>query len=171
MNLAYIRTLWEDQRLVTGITIRAIQAIPADKVDARPVRDMRSAKELVCHLADTVKHVATGITAGRIEPYEEGEKDPSIKTREDLVRKMQDAWKAADAAVQAITEAKATAPIETPWNFSPPAWMCVQIIADEHLHHRGQLYAYLRTFGIEPPFLWDFENSAPEFQPKQHAPA
>ena len=99
MNLGYIRTLWEDQRLVTGITIRAIQAIPEDKVDARPVRDMRSTKELVCHLADTMKHVATGITAGRIESYEEGEKDPSIKTREDLVRKMQDAWKAADAAV------------------------------------------------------------------------
>ena len=171
MNLGYIRTLWEDQRLVTGITIRAIQAIPEDKVDARPVRDMRSTKELVCHLADTMKHVATGITAGRIESYEEGEKDPSIKTREDLVRKMQDAWKAADAAVQTITEAKALAPIETPWNFSPPAWLCVQIIADEHLHHRGQLYAYLRTFGVEPPFMWDFENSAPEFQPKQHAPA
>jgi len=171
MNLEFIRTIWEDQRLATGITIRAIQAIPADKVDARPVRDMRSAKELVCHLADTMKHVATGITAGRIEPYEEGEKDPSIKTREDLLRRMQDAWKAADAAVQAINEAKAKAPIETPWNFSPPAWMCVQIIADEHIHHRGQLYAYLRAFGVEPPFLWDFENSAPEFQPKQHAPA
>ena len=171
MNLSYIRTLWEDQRLVTGITLRAIQAIPADKVDERPVRDMRSAKELVCHLADTMKHVATGITTGRIEDYEKGEKDPSIKTRDDLVRKMQDAWKAADAAVQAITEAKAQAPIETPWNFSPPAWMCVQIIADEHLHHRGQLYAYLRAFGVEPPFMWGFENSAPEFQPKQHAPA
>ena len=171
MNLEFIRTIWEDQRLATGITIRAIQAIPADKVDARPVRDMRSAKELICHLADTMKHVATGITAGRIEAYDEGEKDPSVKTREDLVRRMQEAWKAADAAVQAINETKAKAPIETPWNFSPPAWMCVQIIADEHIHHRGQLYAYLRAFGVEPPFLWDFENSAVEFQPKQHAPA
>ena len=171
MNLEFIRTVWEDQRLAMGVTLRAIQAIPADKVDARPVRDMRSTKELVCHLADTIRFVATGITAGRIEDFETGEKDPSVTTREDLVRKMQDAWKAADAAVQAITAAKATAPIETPWNFSPPAWMCVQIIVDEHYHHRGQLYAYLRSFGVEPPFMWSFENSAPEFQPKQHTPA
>jgi uncharacterized damage-inducible protein DinB len=171
MNLDVIRTIWEDQRLATGVTIRAIQAIPADKVDARPVRDMRSAKELVCHLAATMKHVASGIPNGRIEAYEAAEKDPSVKTPEDLIRVMQDAWKTADAAVQGITAAKATAPIETPWNFSPPAWMCVQIIADEHYHHRGQLYAYLRAFGIEPPFMWSFENNAPEFQPKQHAPA
>lgn len=171
MNLEYIRTLWEDQRLVTGITIRAIQAIPVDAVDTRPVRDMRSTKELVCHLAATVKNVATGITKGRIEDFEAAEKDPSVKTRDDLVRVMQDAWKSADAAVQGITEATAKSPIETPWNFSPPAWMCVQIIADEHLHHRGQLYAYLRAFGVEPPFMWSFENNAAEFQPRQHAPA
>jgi len=171
MNLDVIRTIWEDQRLATGVTIRAIQAIPADKVDARPVRDMRTAKELVSHLAATMKHVASGIPKGRIDDYTEAEKDPSVKTPEDLVRVMKDAWKAADAAVQGIVAAKAATPIETPWNFSPPAWMCVQIIADEHYHHRGQLYAYLRAFGVEPPFMWSFENNAPEFQPKQHAPA
>ena len=171
MNIEYIRTLWEDQRLVTGVTLRAIQAIPADKVDARPVRDMRSTKELVCHLAAVVKHVAAGITKGKIDDFEKAEKDPSVKTREDLVRVMKDAWQTADSAIREITAAKAGAPIETPWGFSPPAWMCVQIVADEHIHHRGQLYAYLRSFGVEPPMMWDFENSAPEFQPKQHAQA
>ena len=40
---------------------------------------------------------------------------------------------------------------------------------DEYLHHRGQLYAFLRQFGIEPPMNWDFEGSAPAYQPKQHA--
>ena len=37
---------------------------------------------------------------------------------------------------------------------------------DEHLHHRGQLYAYLRAIGVVPPFIWSFDDNAPEYQPR-----
>ena len=42
----------------------------------------------------------------------------------------------------------------------------IQIIYDELLHHRGQLFAYLRAMGVEPPFMWSFEDNAVEFRPK-----
>lgn len=171
MNLSYVRTLWEEMRLVNGITLRAIDAIPEDKIDSRPIQNMRTPKELVAHMAETMRCVAVGTTKGKITPDENADKGVGLATRQDLTKAMSDAWKAADAAVQSLTEAQATAAIETPWNFSPPAWMCIQIIADEHLHHRGQLYAYLRAMGVEPPFMWSFENNAPEFQPKQHQQA
>ena len=168
MNLGYIRTLWEEMRLVNGITLRAIEAVPADQVDSRPIRDMRTPKELVAHMAETMRCCAVGTTQGKIVQDDNAEKGGGLTTREDLVRAMRNAWKSADAAVQSLTEAQATATVETPWGFSPPAWVCVQIIFDEHIHHRGQLYAYLRALGVEPPFMWDFEKNAPEFQPKQH---
>jgi len=171
MNLSYIRTLWEEMRLVNGITLRVIDAIPADKIDTRPIRDMRTPKELVAHMAETMRSCAVGATKGKIATDENAEKGVGLETRQDLTKVMSDAWKTADAAVRSLTEAQATAAVETPWNFTPPAWVCIQIIADEHLHHRGQLYAYLRALGVEPPFMWDFENSAPEFQPKQHQQA
>jgi uncharacterized damage-inducible protein DinB len=167
MNLAYIRTLWEEMRHVTGITLRAIDAIPADKIDTRPIPNMRSPKDLVCHMAETMRSCAIGTTTGKVVTDENAEKGHGINSRADLVRRMEDAWKAADAAIRSLTEDKATAAVDTPWNFSPPAWVIVQIIFDEHLHHRGQLYAFLRALGVEPPFMWDFENSAPEFRPKQ----
>jgi uncharacterized damage-inducible protein DinB len=167
MNLAYIRTLWEEMRHVTGITLRAIDAVPADKIDVRPIANMRTPKELVCHMAETMRSCAIGTTTGKVVTDENAEKGHGINSRADLVRKMEDAWKAADAAVRSLTEDKATAAVDTPWNFSPPAWVIIQIIFDEHLHHRGQLYAFLRALDVEPPFLWDFENSAPEFRPKQ----
>jgi uncharacterized damage-inducible protein DinB len=171
MNLSYIRTLWEDMRLVNGITLRAIEALPADKIDTRPIRDMRTPKELVAHMAETMRSCAVGATKGKITTDENADKGVGLETRDDLKKAMADAWKTADAAVKSLTEAQATAAVETPWNFSPPAWICFQIISNEHLHHRGQLYAYLRAQGVEPPFMWDFENSAPEFQPKQHQQA
>jgi uncharacterized damage-inducible protein DinB len=171
MNLSYIRTLWEEMRHVTGITLRAIDAIPADKIDAHPIPSMRSPKELVCHMADTMRACAIGTTTGKVVCDENAEKGLGITSRPDLVRTMEDAWKTADAAVRSLTETQTTATVETPWGFSPPAWVLIQIIFDEHMHHRGQLYAFLRVLGVEPPFMWDFENSAPEFQPKQALPA
>jgi uncharacterized damage-inducible protein DinB len=173
MNLAYARTLWEEMRLVTGITLRAIQALPDDSVDKRPIRDMRTPKELICHMAETMRHCALGATRGSIEAFEktEPEKCAALKSREDLFNALHGAWTDADIAVRSLTDAQATGPVQTPWGFTPPGWLCVQIIFDEHLHHRGQLYAYLRALAVEPPFMWDFEKSASEFQPKQHQPA
>lgn len=167
MNLAYARTLWEEMRLVNGVTLRAIEAIPADKIDAHPIPNMRTPKELVTHMSESMRHIATGAVQGRIPNYEEGEpqKAAATRTRDDLVTAMKSAWTEADQAIRSMSESQAAANVETPWGFTPPAWMCVQIIADEHLHHRGQLYAYLRALGGEPPFLWDFEHSAPEFRP------
>ena len=50
-----------------------------------------------------------------------------------------------------------------------PGFAMLNLLPDEYLHHRGQLYAYLRQLGMKPPENWDFEHSAPEFQPKQMA--
>jgi uncharacterized damage-inducible protein DinB len=168
MNLAYVRTLWEEMRLVNGITLRAIEAVPADQVDTRPIRDMRTPKELVCHMAETMRACSVGPIQGAIQSFEEHEKErcAAMSTREDLIRTMKSAWDDANAAVRSMTDAQAVASVQTPWNFSPPGWLCIQIIFDEHVHHRGQLYAYLRALGVEPPFMWDFEHNAPEFQPK-----
>jgi uncharacterized damage-inducible protein DinB len=166
MNRAYVQTLWEELRLVQGITFRVIDAVPKDKIDTRPVKDMRTPKELVAHMYETMRSVADGAIKGQI-----ADKGTKIKTHEDLVRFAKECWKSADKAVQSMTDAQATAMVKTPWGMDFPGWVCIQIIFDEHLHHRGQLYAFLRALGIEPPFMWDFENSAPEFKPKQHQQA
>ena len=170
MNLAYIKTLWEDLRLVNGVTLRVIEALPSDSIDTRPIRDMRTPKELVTHMAEAMRAIAVGMTKGSIEDFEKREPEvcASLTTREDLVRAMHSAWSEANAAVQSLTEAQAAGKVETPWNFTPPGWMCAQIIFDEHLHHRGQLYVYLRALGVEPPNMWDFGKSVPDFQPRQH---
>jgi uncharacterized damage-inducible protein DinB len=158
MNRAYTRTLWAEFRLGYGLTLRVIDAIPADKIDAHPVPNMRTPKELVVHMAETMRGCSTGAIQGKITNFEEHE--PA------KVAAMRSAWNEADAAVKSMTESQATAKVETPWGFNPWGWLCIQIIFDEHLHHRGQLYAYARALGVpEVPFMWDFEHNAPEFRP------
>ncbi len=166
MNKAQVGGMWDHMRTINGITMRAIQAIPKDQIDSRPVRDMRTPKELVAHMYAAMNSIAEGIVKGSIAPEEKMESGAAIKSHDDLVRFASDCWKSADKAVRSLTDAQIGATVKTPWGMDFPGFVCVNIIYDEHLHHRGQLYAYLRQMGIEPPFMWDFENSAPEFQPK-----
>lgn len=173
MNKAQIAGMWDHLRQINGITMRAVAAIPKDQLDGRPVRDMRTPKELVVHLYTMLRYIAEGAKQGEIASYEEHERTAvgRIKTSEDLLRYASECWNAADGAVRKFSDADCAAMVKTPWNVSFPGFVCINIIYDEHIHHRGQLYAYLRVMGVEPPFMWSFENNAPEFQPKQHAGA
>jgi uncharacterized damage-inducible protein DinB len=168
MDKAQLRSWWDHFRTVNGITLRGIKEVPKDKIDSKPCKDMRTPKELIAHMYTAMPAVAEGITKGEITWAGEDDAKASagIKSHEDLVRYASDGWKATDRAVQSLTDEQISAMVKTPWGQSFPGFVCVQILYDEHLHHRGQLYAYLRQMGIEPPFVWDFEHNSPEFQPR-----
>lgn len=46
-------------------------------------------------------------------------------------------------------------PVESPFG-AYPAWRYFDFGYDEHWHHRGQLYTYLRLLGKQPPMLYDY---------------
>jgi len=169
-NKAMMAGFWDHFRTVNGITMRCIEAIPADKIDANPCQDMRTAKELVTHMYAQMRYVAEGIPKGHTPYNGEQDKDAmaGIKNRDDLLRYAKESWKVADGVVKSLSDAQLQSVVKTEWGgMSFPGWVIVSIMYDEHLHHRGQLFTYLRQFGVEPPFLWDFENNAPEFRPAQ----
>ncbi|HEY2923975.1 MAG TPA: DinB family protein [Candidatus Eisenbacteria bacterium] len=171
MNKAQLGQWWNHFRTVNGISLRAIQALPKDKIDAKPCKDMRTPKELVVHMYNAMRSVADGTAKGEItwSDDEDTKVVSGIRSLDELLRFANESWKATDASVQSLTDDQIAGLVKTPWGESFPGFVCVQIIYDEHLHHRGQLYAYLRQLGIEPPFIWDFEHNAPEFQPRMAA--
>ncbi len=166
MHKDQVAGMWDSLRQIHGITLRAIQAVPHDKIDARPVAKMRSPKELVAHMYTTMRDVTDGVAKGQFAMNEAADSGAGIKTHEDLIRYAEDCWMAADRAVGSLSEAQLTAAVKTPWGGDYPGFVCVHIIYDEHLHHRGQLFTYLRALGGEPPIMWDFENNAPEYRPR-----
>lgn len=168
MNKAQLGQWWDHFRTVNGITLRAIKAIPKDKVDAKPCKDMRTPKELIVHMYTGMKTVSDGITKGEIVYGDEADKAAAsgIKSHEELLKYATECWNAADRSIRSLSDDKISGIVKTPWGESFPGFVCVQIIYDEHLHHRGQLYAFIRQFGVEPPMVWDFEHNAPEFQQK-----
>lgn len=174
MNQQTLLKMWDLMRQRHGIAMRVVAALPADQIDSHPIPNMRTPKELVVHMYDVVlKAMAEGVARGEVIADESAEKQiaSGIKTRDDLLRFMRDQWNAADRSVRGIGDAQLAADVKTPWGMSFPGWMIFGITHDEFLHHRGQLYAYSRALGVEPPMLWDFDHNEPEYRPKAQAHA
>jgi len=171
MKKADLDQLWDHFRTVNGISLRAIKAIPAGKIDATACKDMRTPKEVIAHMYNAMRLIADGITKGEIVHSDDLDMKAAagIHSHDELNRFALDSWNAADRAVRSLSDEKLAGLVKTPWGESFPGFVCVQIIYDEHLHHRGQLYAFLRQLGVEPATMWDFEHNAPEFQPRAAA--
>ena len=86
-----------------------------------------------------------------------------------LIAFARECFERADAAVKRIGDTELAAMVPTPWNSVWPGSVAFHVMSDEFMHHRGQLYAYARACGVEPPFMWSYGENAPEFQP--HAAA
>ena len=174
MNKQALSGMWDFMRQKHGITLRLIDALPEDKLHSRPIPNMRTPAELVTHLYGVVvRDIATGVLNGNVPNNEDGEKSTAagLRTRQDLIRFVERCWKEADDAVRAITDKHMTAMVPTGWGMPMPGWMLFGTTNDEYLHHRGQLYAFARALGVEPPMLWDFANNAPAYRPKEAAKA
>lgn len=167
MNRRTLEMIWDHLRKMNGIALRLVDALPADRLDANPIPNMRTPKELVVHLYGMViKSMAEGVSTGEITELDEKSIVASIRTKDELVRYCNDSWKAADRAITGATDAQLQQSIKTPWGPPMPASVCVNALRDEFTHHRGQLYVFVRALGHDVPMVWDFEGNAPEFQPK-----
>jgi uncharacterized damage-inducible protein DinB len=170
MNQASIQSNWESFRRTVGIGLRAVAALPEDSLDKHPVPNMRTPKELVVHMFTMVREFPAGVRAGTLESFDEDAIPGGLATRADLLAYCNKAWADGDAIAPRLTDAQIGATVKTPWG-EFPGFALMQILGEEFLHHRGQLYVYQRALGVEGPMIYDFENNEAAFQPKAPAKA
>jgi uncharacterized damage-inducible protein DinB len=154
--------------MVHGVTVRAIGDLTDEELDYRPQPSMRSAKELVYHIYTMEKTLSTGVCLGKITTEAENADIPeNPEAKEtlaslDTVAKLQDyaraCHQAANEAAQAVSDEQLAKPVESPFG-SYAGWQFFSFAYDEHWHHRGQLYTYLRLLGKAPLMLYDYQNN------------
>lgn len=158
---------WDQIRQKYGIYLRLVEAIPEDRYQSHPVPGMRTAAELVVHISGSIiRDVAQGVAKGKITADESSEANVAagLGTKAAVIACAKKCWGLANAAVATIGNAQLNAMVPTPWNMTFPGWVGFNILNDEFLHDRGQLYTYARLCGAEPPFMWGFAENAPEFR-------
>lgn len=167
MNKESLDQLWDQFRQRYGIYLRLLEAFPEDRIHSRPVEGMRSPAQIAVHTSGSiVRDIAQGILKGSITANEASEDAVAdgLRTKEELLAFARDCWEEANEAVSGMGDAELEAMVPTPWNMTFPGWVGFNIMGDEFLHHRGQLSVFARACGAEPPFIWGFDQNAPEFR-------
>lgn len=149
-----------------GITVRAIAVFGDQDLDFRPRPGMRTPRELVFHIYAQEKALAEAAVQGRFTPEHANRSNPEdpstaadlakLGTVADAVAYANACHQAAENIFRAMSEEDVARRIESPFG-TYPAWRFFVFAHDEHWHHRGQLYTYLRLLGKEPPMLYDYQ--------------
>jgi uncharacterized damage-inducible protein DinB len=170
MTRSELNVLWDRIRVLNGITVRCVANLPAGQLDSHPIPKMRTPKELVVHTYSTaMSALMEGLVSGTVPEVDEAALVRGIKNKDELLRFCDQSWKASDRAANLATDAQLQGQVKTPWGHDMSGTRCADVVLEELLHHRGQLYVYLRAMGQEVPDAYDFANNAPEFQ--RRAPA
>ena len=151
--------------MVHRVTLRAIAAFGDTNLEFRPQPTMRTPKELIFHIYTQEKILSEAVQQGRFTTEAANRSNPeaeavavelkALATVSDVQAYAETCHQIAENILGAMSEEDLTRPVESP--FGPyPAWRYLDFAYDEHWHHRGQLYTYLRLLGKEPPMLYDY---------------
>jgi uncharacterized damage-inducible protein DinB len=152
-------------QMVHGVTRKAIATLEDKDLDFRPQSAMRTPRELVFHIYAQEKIIAEAIRERRFTQEAAARSSPetesvagevkALATVKDLLAYADTCHQAAMDILRALSEEDINRPAESPFG-TYPGWRYFDFAYDEHWHHRGQLYVYIRLVGKEPPMLYDF---------------
>ncbi|HMF75247.1 MAG TPA: DinB family protein [Bryobacteraceae bacterium] len=152
-------------QMVHGVTLKLIESFGDEDLDFRPKPGMRSVRDLILHIYGVERCLAEGVRDGRVSDEKENATLPekpeaaaglaALTTTAAARQFAIECHKAADDAFAAVTEEQLASQVESPFG-TFPGWQFFTFAYDEHWHHRGQLYTYIRLIGKEPPMLYSY---------------
>jgi uncharacterized damage-inducible protein DinB len=165
MNKQELLAMREYFDMVHGVTVRAIGTFSDEELEFRPRPTMRTPRELIFHIYSQERTLAEAARQRRFTLEAANHSNPEDEANAQEVRDLatvgdlrafaEACHLAANEICIALSEDDLSHPVESPFG-TYPAWRYFVFAYDEHWHHRGQLYAYLRLLGKEPPMLYDF---------------
>src|SRR5262249_11381748 len=152
-------------QMVHGVTRKVIATLEDKDLDFRPQPAMRTPRELVFHIYAQERIIAEAIRERRFtqeaaarsstETESVAGEVKALATVKDLLAHADTCHQAAMDILRTLSEEDINRPVESPFG-TYPGWRFFDFAYDEHWHHRGQLYVYIRLIGKEPPMLYDF---------------
>jgi len=155
-SAGYLRDRYlADMDTVHAKIMALANAIPADKYSWRPAQGVRSVSEVLMHVASEWLYYGPQ-SVGAKPPADFGPPQQTLpKLEKDFTQKAQvleqlaKGWAYYVAQMKAVDAAKLTGRY-APWN-STLAEAAFGMTGDQH-EHLGQLIAYARSVGVQPPW-------------------
>ncbi|RZJ68020.1 MAG: damage-inducible protein DinB [Flavobacterium sp.] len=134
------------------LTRRTIELFPEKDFFEFSIGGMRTAAQLTTELLSIAGPSLKAIANSEITPYAE----PSVPaTKADYLQK----WDEADAEIKTywaqIPEERFPEMFNLFGQYDFPILHNILYFIDNEIHHRGQMFVYLRALNVEPPFFWE----------------
>ncbi len=141
-----LKNVWNQAK---AYTMEFAEAMPDEKYGFKPTEEVYSFAEQLLHLAGGNYWFFASIK-GEKSPQPEEAFKPEGKTKDDVVKIVEESFAFGDAVVDGLTDDFANKEITMGKN-KLIVWKILLFCVDHITHHRGQLVVYLRLNGIKPP--------------------
>lgn len=131
-------------------TARAIEAAPQDMFDWKPGDGMFTLRELVTHLPNAEAAIIRTALAGTMQKVSLGLEDSTV---EEIVEKFKSSHRELVEEVSSLSLDQLNETVQA-FGREMPRIALLRGMLEHEIHHRGQLYTYLRLPGVEPPALY-----------------
>jgi uncharacterized damage-inducible protein DinB len=156
---AYLREL--DR--VRGVTVRTASLVPDALWLESPAAGMLTVAELLGHVLDTERGIASGVGGGPWDfgPAREGSGslvgEALSRPADDFAARSAEVRAQTAAVLRRLGETGLWAEVVAPFGYRGPALFLVDSIRENEVHHRGQVFIVLRKHGLKPPWLYGEE--------------
>lgn len=131
-----------------GYLLKTAEQLPEDKYGYRPNDKVRTAGQLIAHVADAMNFFCPTI-AGTPKPYSDGiEKQHTSKAA--LTAALKQAFDGCDAVLAKITDADLAREVDLFGNKGNVA-AAITLLSSHNFEHYGNLVTYMRENGMVPP--------------------
>ncbi|OYU82329.1 MAG: damage-inducible protein DinB [Flavobacterium sp. BFFFF1] len=141
---------WQGHR---ALTRRVIDAFPENEFFEYAIGGMRSASQLTLELLAIGAPALKAIVERDERPY--AEEGSALTTKAEFLQQ----WDASTAIINTYFLQIPREDFSKTFNlfgqYNSPIIDSILYFIDNEIHHRGQMYVYLRGLGIEPPFFWE----------------
>ena len=143
-----------------------VAAMPQDKYDFRPTKDVRSFREMVLHLiSDNFSHL--GYVAGKSKEDSDklADKYKNIRTRAEVLAALRDSYDYGDKVLADLNDQNAMDKVTAMRGEHTNRVGAVLEAFEDQMDHYGNFVVYLRLNGIVPP---ETENRDKQIEENMH---
>ena len=129
---------WMKQRLAAtkAFTLDVLKAMPDDKYDFRPTKDVRTFKEQAYHIVYSIDYYRRVFGGNGQAAWQPGKED--TKSKAELITWANEQFDEMEKLIMAASN-------------NPRLTAAIMSYLDHNAHHRGQMIIYLRANGIKAP--------------------
>jgi uncharacterized damage-inducible protein DinB len=141
---------WQGHRTLTR---RVIEMFPDDQFFSFSIGGMRTAAALATELLSIAAPALQTIVNRDAQPY--AEPAHPLKTKEEFLALWDESTKSINENWPKLSVSDFGETFNLFGQYEFPIVENVLYFIDNEIHHRGQMYVYLRALNIEPPFFWE----------------